>query len=74
MTLLHFITLTARAPRLELRRAMALALAREVPRAPDAHARFRRRVVEELWPTSRPTAHKTDEQANASVALFVGSR
>ena len=48
MTLQHFITLTARTPRTELRRAMTLALAEEVPRTPDGYARFHRRVVEEL--------------------------
>ncbi len=48
MTLHRFLTLTARVPDRDLRRAMAVALACEVPRRPEDYQRYYRRVVCEL--------------------------
>ncbi len=48
LTLHRFLTLTARVPDRDLRRAMAVALSFEVPRGPKDYGRYYRRVVSEL--------------------------
>ena len=48
MTLHHFLTLTATVPDRDLRRAIAAALASEVPHTPEAYQRFYHRVLREL--------------------------
>ncbi len=48
MTLHRFLTLTARVPDRDLRRAMTVALSCEVPRRSEDYPRYYRRVVCEL--------------------------
>jgi hypothetical protein len=57
MMLHRFLTATATADDLELRRAMAVALAMEIPRERAGYLRFYRRVVDEIDAARRDPRH-----------------
>ena len=70
MTLQQFITLTTGTPNLNLRRAMALALATEVPRTPGAYARFRHRVAKTLRREQRERHSGIRKQGSLELTEF----
>ena len=57
MILQHFLTATARTDEQELRRAMSVTLALEIPHNRQGYERFYRRVLDELVATRQSRVH-----------------
>ena len=56
----HYLTATARTDEREVRRAMAVALALEIPHDSTGYERFYRRVLDELETAGQPCGLRSD--------------